>query len=581
MSYYYLYNDSSCTTAAAVKTLVNTAMTNAGWVLTYPASFSSSDNDFFYRSNGEDGNKATQIMELLYTTTTLTPKAWYGFSNYHSGTLIAYNTSNFRVFVDETLTQNMYDGNTLNGTSGNLIGTSIVISDTAHTETTINFNPTTNVITWTAAHGLVADAPISFTTTGALPSGMTAGTVYYVVNVSSTTAHQISTTRGGSALDFGTGASGTNKAVLNYYTLASNIGASSYTDNTFDIIKGRGGYSGGSLSTLTISNVATNYLSIYGDKDMFSIFNTTGATKTHILYGHIPTLVWSNTLGVLQGELSSPSHLTVTLDNVDGFLVGKTYQVIGYQDNSSYSLGVGRETVTLTGVDTLNKTITVSSVTGTYPANSLVGILPSVFGAGRFLASGLNYYHMTNPLNATGLNDIADYADVIWTKTSIFGSTGVNVDTRTNTYVLQPIVGYLDHDGATSTNDSIGCFLDKNFLYCANISFATGDTLEMHNLYSGTGGAGGDATKIVDASLPADLSIYVGKSIIFISGATITGDIRKVATVDNGTKTLYLDKNASATTNGASYHICDEAYRYFKNGEFTLYANPLAIREGY
>lgn len=202
MSYYYLYNDSSCTTAAAVKTLIDTAMTTAGWNLIYPASFNSADNDFFYISDGEDSSKIAQFIELLYTTTTVYVKAWYGFSNYHSGTLEAYNTSNFRVYVNETLTQDQYDGDSLFGTSGNLVGTSIIISDTAHTETIIsndNFNSTTNVISWN--HGMVNDTPIAFSTTGALPSGMTAGTVYFVVNSVANVSFQISTTQGGSALD--------------------------------------------------------------------------------------------------------------------------------------------------------------------------------------------------------------------------------------------------------------------------------------------------------------------------------------------------------------------------------------------
>lgn len=58
----------------------------------------------------------------------------------------------------------------------------------------------TGVITWNA-HGLVAGTPIVFATTGALPSGLTAGTTYYVI-ASGLTANSFSvaTTPGGTAI---------------------------------------------------------------------------------------------------------------------------------------------------------------------------------------------------------------------------------------------------------------------------------------------------------------------------------------------------------------------------------------------
>lgn len=57
------------------------------------------------------------------------------------------------------------------------------------------------VITW-AEHGRSANDPIKFSTTGALPTGLTAGTTYFVVSASITTnTFQVSATAGGAAIN--------------------------------------------------------------------------------------------------------------------------------------------------------------------------------------------------------------------------------------------------------------------------------------------------------------------------------------------------------------------------------------------
>lgn len=66
------------------------------------------------------------------------------------------------------------------------------------------------VISWTA-HGLVADTPIKFSTTGALPTGLTAGTTYYVVSPTTDT-FSVAATPGGSAITTTGTQSGTHTA---------------------------------------------------------------------------------------------------------------------------------------------------------------------------------------------------------------------------------------------------------------------------------------------------------------------------------------------------------------------------------
>lgn len=92
------------------------------------------------------------------------------------------------------------------------------------------------VITWNN-HGLTANQVVLFTTTGALPTGLTAGTNYYVVGSSITTnTFQLSTTSGGAALN----TSGTQSGVQSaWVSIASvTINASDLpTDPTFVFFK--------------------------------------------------------------------------------------------------------------------------------------------------------------------------------------------------------------------------------------------------------------------------------------------------------------------------------------------------------
>lgn len=77
------------------------------------------------------------------------------------------------------------------------------------------------VITYTA-HGLSANAPVVFTTTGSLPTGITAGTTYYLCStaVSAMTANtfQISATPGGAPIDTSGSQSGTHTCTVPTYT---------------------------------------------------------------------------------------------------------------------------------------------------------------------------------------------------------------------------------------------------------------------------------------------------------------------------------------------------------------------------
>jgi hypothetical protein len=73
-------------------------------------------------------------------------------------------------------------------------------------------NASPAVITSVDGSSFVLNNPITLTTTGTLPSGLSTGTTYYCVNVSTTTCN-LSLTSGGTAINTTTAGSGTHTAV--------------------------------------------------------------------------------------------------------------------------------------------------------------------------------------------------------------------------------------------------------------------------------------------------------------------------------------------------------------------------------
>lgn len=72
-------------------------------------------------------------------------------------------------------------------------------------------NAAPGVVTWTA-HALAANTAVVFTTTGALPAGLTAGTTYYVKTVLDVDTFTVSATAGGTVIDTTDAGSGTHTA---------------------------------------------------------------------------------------------------------------------------------------------------------------------------------------------------------------------------------------------------------------------------------------------------------------------------------------------------------------------------------
>ena len=74
-------------------------------------------------------------------------------------------------------------------------------------------------MTWNS-HGLPNGSTLKFATTGALPTGLTAGTTYYVINAATNT-FQLSATLSGTAINTSGSQSGTHTAIADLCVVVS------------------------------------------------------------------------------------------------------------------------------------------------------------------------------------------------------------------------------------------------------------------------------------------------------------------------------------------------------------------------
>jgi microcystin-dependent protein len=85
------------------------------------------------------------------------------------------------------------------------------------------------IVNWTA-HGLPENAPVKFATTGALPTGLIAGTTYYVRPTISANGFSVAATPGGAAINFTGSQSGTHTAIHAPYGYTAGAGTFTLPD---------------------------------------------------------------------------------------------------------------------------------------------------------------------------------------------------------------------------------------------------------------------------------------------------------------------------------------------------------------
>lgn len=132
-----------------------------------------------------DGHNEAILVDFVFSLTDLA--------------ILEFTNNKFRVWVDDALiSRGDVDSAVTNGTFDQ------------YTNTCTISNASPGVVTYTGADNFANDDPVTFSTTGALPSPLVAGTTYYVINVSTgANTFQVAETAGGSAInttDAGSGA---------------------------------------------------------------------------------------------------------------------------------------------------------------------------------------------------------------------------------------------------------------------------------------------------------------------------------------------------------------------------------------
>jgi len=128
---------------------------------------------------------------------------------------------------------------------------------------TVTISNATPAVVTRASHGLVVGDSLSFSTTGALPTGITAGTVYFIISAGFTTsAFRISLTSGGAAINTTSVGSGTHTGAARVITKFGTTpgGYVMYTNSNSAIgFGGRGGLGGfGGKNGIDNANSTTN-----------------------------------------------------------------------------------------------------------------------------------------------------------------------------------------------------------------------------------------------------------------------------------------------------------------------------------
>lgn len=88
---------------------------------------------------------------------------------------------------------------------------------------TVTYIASTDTLQWAGGHPLVVGDMVSFTTTGALPPGLSVGVAYYVVRITSITGFKVSLTKGGAPVDIGVSSSGAHTCLLSSHRLYESL----------------------------------------------------------------------------------------------------------------------------------------------------------------------------------------------------------------------------------------------------------------------------------------------------------------------------------------------------------------------
>ena len=164
-----------------------------------------------------------------------------------------------------------------------------------------------------AAHGLTANKEVFFTTTGALPTGLTVDVIYYVVGASITTnTFEVSATSGGSAINTSSAGSGTH--TLHVYT---HSGMSPIASINF-----ASGITAAPLQRQTITLTTLGLPSLANEIWVYTKFASSTPSAAALLLQSAPTYTSSNTASPITLYGYNPSGPVNADSNVSTFQSG-------------------------------------------------------------------------------------------------------------------------------------------------------------------------------------------------------------------------------------------------------------------
>lgn len=291
----------------------------------------------------KDSTKRTRLIPFTYSTTqTMVIELGAGYTRFHT------------------------NGSTL------LVGTPSAYRTSATVTITI---ATPGVVTWTS-HGLSNGQQVVFTTTGALPTGLTAGTAYFVVNATTNT-FQVSATSGGSAIATSGTQSGTHTG-HRYYVIGDLV---SYTGNNYYAIQN--GYN--NLPTnasfwYLIPSTAYEIPNPYAEADLFDIHYVQSAdvmTLVHPNYAprelrRLGATTWTLSTINFGSPIAAPTGVTVTAYIPTSASVNPdTYETMSYVVTAVASDEIGESVAS--SVATVSNNIFVTGATNTISWGAVSG----------------------------------------------------------------------------------------------------------------------------------------------------------------------------------------------------------------
>ena len=175
------------------------------------------------------------------------------------------------------------------------------------------------VVTWTN-HGLSVNDTIRFTTSGALPTGLSAGTTYYVKEVLSANTFTVSASAGGAAITTSGTQSGTQTALVWYGTAVVAVANTAVTLASLTVPGWSMGVGGGmeidALYTLTNSATAKNIGMSYGGGVLMAVSAASNASACaqKLMCNRGSSQIISNAANQVGHGLSTGANVTLSVD---------------------------------------------------------------------------------------------------------------------------------------------------------------------------------------------------------------------------------------------------------------------------